>query len=340
MRIVIAPQELKGSLTAVEATAAMATGVARALAATGRTAEVDRIPVADGGPGTVAALVAATAGKLRHATARDPLGRPVRAAFGLLPDGTAVVEMAAAAGLTLLRPEERDPLRAGTEGVGDLIRAAIDGGAQRIIVGLGGSATNDGGAGMARALGVRLLDADGADLPPGGLALTHLARIDVADLDPRLRDIAVVGATDVRNPLCADRKAPAPCTAPEGRDAGGRGAARRGAAPVRRRGHARSRPQCLDTPGAGRRAGWAPLAFLGATLRSGFDLVAEVTRLEERLAGAARSPSPVRAAWTVQSIYGKTTVGVARLARAQAVPCVALCGGLGDGWEAQRWRRG
>ncbi len=331
MRIVVAPQEFKGSLTAVQAAEAIAAGLKRALPNTA----VEQVPLADGGPGTVAAVVAATGGELRTTPCRDPLGRPITAAFALLNGGhTALVEMAAAAGLTLLRPQERDVRRASTEGVGDLIRAALDAGAHRIVVGLGGSATNDGGSGMARALGVRFLDADGHELPPGGAVLARLDRIDASGLDPRLRDVEVIGATDVRNPLCGPEGASAVYGPQKGAtpaevaelDA----ALRRYAAVLRRD----LGVDVLELPGAGAAGGLgaALVAFLGARLRSGFELVAEAVRLEQRLAGADLVITG-EGRLDGQSLFGKTTVGVARLAYRHGVPVVALCGGLAEGWE-------
>jgi glycerate kinase len=330
VRILLAPQEFKGSLTAVQAAAAMAAGVRRALPSAVR----DPAPMADGGPGTVAALVAAAGGELRRAPCRDPLGRGIEATFGLIEGGrTAVIEMAAAAGLTLLRPAERDPLRTGTEGVGDLIRAALDVGAGRLIVGLGGSATNDGGAGMARALGARLLDREGHDLPPGGAALRALARVDVSGLDPRLRRVEVVGATDVRNPLCG----PTGASAVYGPQKGATparvrtldGALRRYAAVLARD----LGVEVAEVAGAGAAGGLGAglIAFLGATLRSGFALVAEAAGLEGRIAAASLVLTG-EGRLDGQSLYGKTTVGVARIAARHGVPCVTLCGALGEGW--------
>jgi glycerate kinase len=331
VRIVLAPQEFKGSLTAAEAAEAMAAGVRRARP----DAEPDLAPVADGGPGTVAAVVAATGGELRRAGCRDPLGRPVEAAFGLIDGGrTAVIEMAAAAGLVLLRPEERDPRTAGTEGVGDLIRAALDAGAARLLIGLGGSATNDGGAGMARALGARLLHRDGHELPAGGAALLDLHAVDISGMDRRLRAAAVTGATDVRNPLCG----------PEGASAVY--GPQKGATPddvrlldaaLGRYAEVIARDLGVDVagvPGAGAAGGLGAglLAFLGAELRSGFELVAEAAHLEERIATAGLVLTG-EGRLDGQSLFGKTTVGVARLAARQRVPVVALCGGLGDGWQ-------
>src|SRR5947209_7665833 len=175
MRVVVAPDKFKGSLSAPEAARAIARGVAAARPG----AEVDEVPMADGGEGTVEALVAATGGTFREAAVTGPLGAPVRARFGLLGDGrTAVVEMAAASGLVLVPRGLRDPSWTTSRGTGELILAAVAAGARRLIVGIGGSATNDGGAGLGQALGFRLLDADGREIGPGGGSLGALERID------------------------------------------------------------------------------------------------------------------------------------------------------------------
>ncbi|MDE3074668.1 MAG: glycerate kinase, partial [Chloroflexota bacterium] len=179
-RIVVAPQAFKGSLSAVEVASAMAEGVRRS----GGGAEVVQLPMADGGEGTVDALLVALGGERRQETVEGPLGKPVQSTWALLPDGRAAVEMAAASGLTLLPPHRRDPRRTSTYGTGQLIRAALGAGPTEIIVGLGGSATNDAGAGALQALGMRLLNETGQELGRGGAALTQLARIDPGRLDP------------------------------------------------------------------------------------------------------------------------------------------------------------
>ncbi|GAG29280.1 unnamed protein product, partial [marine sediment metagenome] len=199
-------QEFKGSLTASQAAAAMADGARRALPE----AKLETVPMADGGPGTVEAVVEASGGRTVTATVQDPLGRPVPAQWGIVDGQTAVpvrrgvIEMAAAAGLWRLAEEERDPRVTSTYGGGELVLAALDAGCRRLIIGLGGSATNDGGAGMAAALGVRFLDAEDHELAPGGAALARLERIDASGLDQRLprRVGEVIAATDVTNPLC------------------------------------------------------------------------------------------------------------------------------------------
>ncbi|MEN6634194.1 MAG: glycerate kinase, partial [Candidatus Polarisedimenticolia bacterium] len=204
MKIVVAPDSFKGSLSAVDAAAAIARG-ARVVFPE---AEVVELPIADGGEGTVAALVRATEGRVETTTVRGPLGAPVEARWGVLGDGrTAVIEMAAASGLPLVPAARRDPRATTTRGTGELMRAALDAGLRRIVMGIGGSATNDGGAGMARALGARFLDGAGAELPDGGAALARLARIDLAGLDPRLARTEIVVACDVSNPLTGARGA-------------------------------------------------------------------------------------------------------------------------------------
>ncbi|HEY7975024.1 MAG TPA: glycerate kinase, partial [Ktedonobacterales bacterium] len=204
MKIVVAPQALKGSLDAPEVGAIIAATLADALP----DARIIVVPVADGGEGTTAALVSATGGQLRSAQVSGPLGAPTLATWGLLGDAeaessgpVAVIEMAAAAGLPLIPADQRDPMRATTRGVGELLLHALDAGCRSVIVGLGDSATNDGGAGMAQALGARLLDADGRELPPGGAALTRLAHIDTTRLDARLAETHIRVACDVTNPL-------------------------------------------------------------------------------------------------------------------------------------------
>ena len=332
MRVLVAPQELKGSLTAAEAASAIAAGVRDACP----DARIDAVPLSDGGPGFVEALAKAAGGDRRTATARDPFGRPVEASYALIDAGrTAVIEMAEAAGLKRLRPQELDPRRASTLGVGDVIRAALDAGAGRLLIGVGGSATNDGGAGMAQALGVRLLDTEGKALPPGGAALARLARIDTRGLDPRLVDIESVVATDVRNILCGPEGASAVFGPQKGADAA---AVAELDAALRHFAEIIDRDLGIDVrgvPGAGAAGGLGAglLAFLRARPEPGFPLVAQATGLRERVA-AARLVLTGEGQLDGQTGYGKTVAGVAALGQAAGVPVVALCGGLADGWQA------
>jgi glycerate kinase len=332
MRILIAPQEFKGSLTAVDVARAIADGVHLA----DPDAAVDLAPLSDGGPGFLDAMLGATAGTRQFVAARDPLGRPVEAAIGLIDAGrTAIIESAEAAGIKRLRQDEFAPRRTSTLGVGDLILAALDAGVERLIVGVGGSATNDGGAGMAHALGVRLRDGCGVDLPPGGAGLRDLASIDATGIDPRLATVDVLMASDVRNPLCGPDGASVVFGPQKGADA----------AEVRELDAALAHYAvriALDlgvdvrqSPGAGAAGGLGAglIAFLGARVQSGFELVSEAIGLELRVR-AADLVLTGEGRLDGQTGFGKTVAGVARLSSAAGVPVVALCGGLAPGWRS------
>lgn len=326
MRVLICPQEFKGSLTARQAADAIATGLRRALP----DAELDIAPMADGGPGTVDAILSSSRGHPETATVKDPLGRPVEAAWGVLDDGpAAVIEMAAASGLTLLKPEERDPRRTTTYGTGQLIRAALDAGCRHLIVGVGGSATNDGGAGMAQALGARLLDGEGHDLPPGGAALAGLARIDASGLDARLKQCEVTAATDAVNPLSGPSGAsivygPQKGATPE--VAAELDAALRHYADVVRRDLG---IDIASLPGAGAAGGLGGglVAFLGARIASGAELVATATGLPQRIA-AADVVFTGEGRLDAQTAYGKSVAVIARLAKERGRPVIALVGSI------------
>jgi glycerate 2-kinase len=332
LKVVIAPDSFKECLAAEAVAAAMAEGV-RAAAPKAR---VVCVPMADGGEGTVRALVAATGGTLRRATVTGPLGEPVESEFGLLGGGrTAVIEMAAASGLPLVPANRRDPTRTTTFGTGELIRAALDLGVRRLILGVGGSATVDGGAGMAQALGVGLLDAAGRPIGPGGGELARLARIDRASRDPRLATVACDVASDVTNPLVGPHGA-ALVYGPQ-----------KGATPamVRRLDAALGRLADVierdlglgvrDLPGAGAAGGLGAglVAFLGARLRPGVELVADAVGLKRKLRGAALVLVG-EGRLDAQTAFGKVPVGVARVAAGMGIPVVALAGSLGKGWEA------
>lgn len=327
MKIVIAPDSYKESLSALEVAQAVEAGFRQIFP----TAEYCCLPVADGGEGTVDAMVAATGGRRIEAVVSGPLGKPASAFYGLTGDGaTAVIEMAAASGLGLIPREERDPLRASSRGTGELILKALDDGARRFILGIGGSATNDAGAGMLQALGVRLLDAQGAEIGAGGGELGRLARIDVAGLDPRLGQSTIEVACDVDNPLVGPRGASA-IFGPQ-----------KGATPEMvgeldaKLGHFAAivaRDIGIDVanvPGTGAAGGMgaAMLAFLGASLRPGIDIVMEAVGLDREVAdadlvitGEGRIDS--------QTINGKTPIGVARVAKKHAKPVIGIAGCLG-----------
>jgi len=332
MKIVIAPDSFKESLTAEQVAEAIREGVLRAVAHV----ETCLVPMADGGEGTVQSLVDATGGRFDLVEATDPLGGPVEARFGILGNGkTAAIEMAAASGLALVPPEKRNPLITTTAGTGDMIRKALDDGARDFIIGIGGSATNDGGAGMAAALGVRFLDSDGKELPPGGGALARLDSLDVSGLDERAKESTFRIACDVDNPL----------TGPHGASA--TYGPQKGATPEM----VEELDACLahlaevvradlgkeiaDLPGAGAAGGLGGgfVAFLDATLSSGVELVLEAVGFREILQGAALVITG-EGRMDGQSARGKTPIGVSRVAKEYRVPVIALCGSIEDGYSA------
>lgn len=331
MKIVIAPQSFKGSVSALVAAKAIERGV---LAAAPE-AETVIMPVADGGDGTLDALVDSTGGQVFHSNVTGPLGQPVLAAWGVMGDGlTAVVEMARASGLALVPPRQRDPRTTTTHGTGQIIMEALERGFTRIIVGLGGSATNDGGAGMASALGVQFLDAEGRPLPLGGAALARLARIDSTNIEPRLGGASIVGATDVTNPLCG----PDGASAVYGPQKGASpevvvqlDTALENFARVVRRDVGQD---ASERPGAGAAGGLGAglMAFAGAELRSGIDMVCEVLGFDDYLEGADLVLTGEGRA-DHSTIFNKAPVGVARRALARGVPTVLLAGSLGPGHE-------
>ncbi|PFG15612.1 glycerate kinase [Propionicimonas paludicola] len=324
MRIVCAPDSFKGSMSALIAAQAMRDGVRRAVP----DAECVLVPMADGGEGTVAALAEALGAELFALTATDALGRPVRAEYAYVAaQRLAVIEVAAAAGLALLRRNELDLARATTFGVGAMILDALDRGARRLIIGLGGSATNDAGAGLMTALGARFLDADGVELPPGGAALAGLARVDLSGLDPRLADLEVQAACDVENALLGLRG----CSAVFGPQKGAT------TSEVHVLDAALSRWADVVEPLVGRRVRELPssgaagglgaglAAFLGAELVGGAALVADTVGLSGRMAGA---DWVFTGEGTVDSLTmsGKTPWGVLEVARQAGVPVIIFAG--------------
>ncbi|MGE5578088.1 MAG: glycerate kinase [Syntrophothermus sp.] len=328
MKVVIAPDSYKGSLTALEVATAIETGFRRVFPG----AEIVKVPMADGGEGTVQSLVDATGGQIIRVPVTGPLGERVEAFYGILGDGkTAIIEMAAASGLPLVPKEKRDPRITTTFGTGELIRSALDRGCRRLLIGIGGSATNDGGAGMAQALGARLEDEAGREIPPGGAALCRLARIDIAGMDRRLAEAEIVAACDVDNPLYGPRGAAA-VYGPQ-----------KGATPAMveeldgcLRHYAEVARKDLgvdiaDLPGAGAAGGLGGglVAFLHARLRPGVEIVIEATDL----AGKVRDADLVitgEGGIDRQTIYGKAPIGVARTAKRFGVPVVVIAGSVTD----------
>src|SRR5213082_1514998 len=322
MRIIIAPQSLKGSLTAAEAGQTIASGIETVYPE----AEIDIVPMADGGEGTVQALVDATGGRIVEQTVTGPLGEPVTAFFGLLGDGrTAAIEMAACAGLPLVPPALRDPRITTTYGVGELILAALDQGCRHFIIGIGGSATNDGGAGMAQALGAALLTKDGKAIERGGAALATLSHISLDTLDPRLQQCTVQVACDVTNPLCG----PTGASAVYGPQKGATpemvaqlDTALAHYAQIIERDLGKS---VSDIPGSGAAGGLGAglITFLHATLRPGAQIVLEAVHLEERLR-TADLVITAEGQIDAQTAYGKSVGAVAEIAKRYELPVVAL----------------
>ena len=332
MKIVVAPDSFKGSVSALEAANAMEQGLRRVFP----DAVIEKIPMADGGEGTVQSLVDATGGHLQTHRVLTPLENEVDAPFGILSDGeTAVIEMASASGLTLVAPHERNPLRTTTYGTGQLIHAALEAGCRRLIIGIGGSATNDGGAGMAEALGVRLLDTNGQQIQRGGGHLGQLASIDATGLHPAIAETETVVACDVNNPL----------TGPDG--ASHVYGPQKGATPEMIEtldGHLGHFDKILthtfgksfnDIPGAGAAGGLGAglMAFLNAELRLGIDIMIDAVNLKERVKGAAVVFTG-EGQLDFQTAFGKTPVGVAKVAKAYDIPVIAIAGGIAEGAEA------
>ena len=331
MKIVIAPQGFKATLSGLEAARAIARGVSAALP----DAETVLAPVADGGDGTLNALVDGTGGQVFSSSVTGPLGQPLQAQWGVMGDGrTAIIEMALASGLALVPQRRRNPRMTTTAGTGEILREALDRGYDRIIVGLGGSATNDGGAGMATALGARFLDSAGNSLPAGGSALARLDRIETDGLHSGLGGATIVAATDVTNPLCGPDGASAVFGPQKGASPDMVQELDAALANYARVVERDLGSDVLEQPGAGAAGGLGAglMAFAGATLQSGIDMVCDVLDFDSLLEGADLVITGEGRA-DRSTIFNKAPVGVARHAHAHGVPTVLLAGGLGPGYE-------
>jgi glycerate kinase len=338
IKVVIAPSAFKGSLAAGEVAESLAEGVRRVWPEAG----IELLPVSDGGEEWVQSMVSAAGGSFVDVRVRGPLGEPVQARYGMIDsDGTAtaVIEMAAASGLTLVPKDRRDPRRASTYGTGELMLAALEQGAQRLLVGIGGSATNDGGAGMASALGVRFLGHGGDPLPPGGAALADLDTVDLSGLDARLGEAEVVVASDVSNPLLGEDGA----SAVYGPQKGATpevvvelDAALAHFADVVEKAVGRG---VRDDPGAGAAGGlgFGLMTFCDAELRPGVELALDSIGADRLLEGASLVVT-AEGMLDSQTLAGKVPVGVARRARRHGVPVVAV-GGAVEALERSVLRR-
>ena len=331
MKIVIAPDSFKESLTALEVAEAIEAGLKKVLP----DAEYVKVPMADGGEGTVQSLVDATEGRLISAEVCAPLGNKVKAEFGLSGDGrTAIIEMAAASGLHLVPPEARNPLRTTSYGTGELILAALDEGVEKIIVGIGGSATNDGGAGMLQALGALLLDANNQPIGAGGGCLQDLAAIDLSGLDKRLAGVEIVVACDVDNPMCGEKGAsavfgPQKGATPEMVQALDSGLQHFAAIAARDLGLDIQSPAGAGAAGG---MGGGVLLLPDARLQAGVQIVMEAVKLAEKVQDADLVITG-EGRMDAQSVHGKTPIGVAHTAKAFGKPVIAIVGCLREDYE-------
>lgn len=329
---VLAPDSFKESMTAKEVCIAMEQGISKVFP----DAHFIHVPMADGGEGTVQSLVDATGGQLYYKDVTGPLGNLVTANYGILGDGeTAVLEMASASGISYVTKETRNPLITTTYGTGELILDCLDRGIHKIIIGIGGSATNDGGAGMAEALGVKFLDASGYPLPRGGGGLGQLATIDVSGIDKRLAEVELIIACDVDNPLCGERGAshvfgPQKGATPEMVLQLDRNLAHYAEIAKRQLGK-----DVADVPGAGGAGGLGAglLIFTNAVLNRGIEIVIEYAGLKDKLAQADYCFTG-EGGIDFQTKFGKTPYGVAKTAKALNKPVIAIAGYIGEGIDS------
>jgi glycerate 2-kinase len=327
MNYLIATDSFKGSLTSMEAAKCMREGILKVFP----DAQITMMPAADGGEGTVEAILSGMEGKAVTETVSDPLGRPVEAKFAILDTGEAVIEMAQASGLLLVEPSKRDVLSATTYGTGQLIKKVMDMGCRKICIGIGGSATNDAGAGMAQALGVRFLSKDGEDLPGGGGSLGNLARIDCSALDPRLKETEILVMCDVNNPLCG----------PEG--ASRIYGPQKGATPAmvleldKNLEHFANivekdlKINARNYPGAGAAGGLGMglMCFTGARLVRGIDAILDLSAFDEKLETADVVVTG-EGKLDQQTMRGKVIFGVLERCEKMGIPVIAVCGRVTD----------
>ncbi|PZC42804.1 MAG: glycerate kinase [Chloroflexi bacterium] len=331
MKILVAPQEFKGSISALAAAEATKTGILRVFPQ----ANVVLCPVADGGDGTLETLVEVSGGEVRTCSVQNPIGKTIEAEWGAMGDGvTAVIEMARTSGLALLSLEERDPLNASTYGLGQAISEALDEGFRKFIVGIGGSATNDAGGGMAQALGANLMDGRGNAINFGGAALSNLQTVDISNMDSRIKDSKFLVACDVSNPLTGVEGASA-IYGPQ-----------KGATPemVRSLDDALSnfaivvkkdlKKDISEIPGAGAAGGLGAgmMAFMGAELKAGVDIVLDTVNLRDKLSSVDLVITG-EGGMDFQTVYNKAPIGVARLASEHNIPTIAIAGLLGSNFK-------
>ena len=322
MKVIITPDSFKGSLTAIEVAEAIEEGVKSVF----HDAETIKIPLADGGEGTVQCLVNATAGKILQQEVINPLGKKINASYGILGDQkTAVIEMAEASGITLISPEERNPLITTTYGPGQLIKAALDQGCRKMIIGIGGSATNDAGAGMVQALGVRLLDKQAKEIGFGGAELLNIHHIDIVQMDSRIDKLEILVASDVKNSLCGPTGATRIYGPQKGATEKMMVILEKALAHFAELINETLHKDVKDIPGAGAAGGLGAglIAFLGARLKPGIEVIIEAVKLEELVKNADLVITG-EGKIDYQTIYGKVPVGVAKVAKKYHIPVMAV----------------
>ena len=328
MKILVAPQEFKGSISALSVAEAAETGVMRVFPE----AEVVLCPVADGGDGTLETLVEVSGGEVRTCSVQNPIGETITAQWGAMGDGvTAVIEMARTSGLALLSLDERDPLNSSTFGLGQAILEALNQGFRKFIVGIGGSATNDAGAGMAQALGVALLDAEGKSIAFGGAALADLRSIDISKMDTRIENSQFMVACDVSNPLTGDEGASAVYGPQKGATpemVAQLDNALLNFAEIVKKDIGKNVSE-ISGAGAAGGLGAGMLAFMGAELKAGVDIVLETVQLREKLSDVDLVITG-EGGMDFQTVYNKAPIGVARIAGEFNIPTIAIAGLLGQ----------
>ena len=331
MKIVIAPDSFKGSLSALE----VAKSIQKGLLNVDENIETVIVPMADGGEGTVQSLIDVSGGKIVELTVHDPLFRKINSFYGIMGDGeTAVIEMAAASGLPLLTPEERNPLKTTTFGTGELIRDALNRRCRKFIIGLGGSATNDGGCGMAQALGVKFLDKNGNEVGMGGSELSKISSIDLSGIDQRIKNASFLAACDVDNPLCGAKGASAVFGPQKGASEKDVIALDNGLNHFSQIVKQQLKFDIKDVPGSGAAGGLGAgvLIFLNARIERGISIVTRTTQLAEKMEDAGLVITG-EGRIDFQTAFGKTPLGVAQIAKTKNIPVIVLAGSLGEGYK-------
>lgn len=331
MKIVIAPDSYKGSLSALEVANNIEKGIRRIF----NNLTIEKIPMADGGEGTVQSLVDSTNGKIVNVIVKGPLGKDVTAFYGILGDAkTAIIEMAAASGLPLIPKEEKNPLITTSYGTGQLIKDALDKDCKNIIIGLGGSATNDGGVGAAKALGVKFLDKEGNNIGEGGGAVDKLNSIDISNIDPRIKDCNITAACDVDNPLCGPKGASHVFGPQKGADSSMIEFLDKNLSHYAEIIKRDLSIDIINTPGSGAAGGLGAgiMAFLNASMKRGIDIVIKLTDLEQKIKDADLVFTG-EGMIDFQTAFGKAPFGVAKIAKKYDIPVIAIAGGIGKDAE-------